>query len=152
MTPKALSREIKFRVWQNEWKKMYKVRSIHFNDKGDIIGLHYKLTSGRIGAAVCIDTYLEIDSVVLMQYTGLKDMHGKEIYEGDILTTKYGNVEVVYYKSSFTLKREGSSLIELNGLSNLVDCSPIANCTHNNEIIGNIYENPELLTKENKSL
>lgn len=137
MTSKALSREIKFRVWQNEWKKMYKVRSIHFNDKGDIIGLHYKLTSGRIGAAVCIDTYLEIDSVVLMQYTGLHDKNGKEIYEGDIV--KFDNtlmtVEWVDEEAGFTLHQKVYE--EYHNVN--------SRC----EIIGNIYENPELLTKEN---
>jgi len=67
------------------------------------------------------------------QYTGLKDKNGKEIYEGDIIDTHWGKTVIVYdHKfAGFWLKR-GSTLICLD------DVRPI-------EVIGNLYENPELI-------
>lgn len=85
--------------------------------------------------------------VKIMQYTGLKDKDGKEIYEGDIVSLKYlydkrttdkGQVVWREDKASFGLK-------SLKGLTNEVYELYQVTAEHNLEIIGNIYENPELL-------
>ena len=69
-----------------------------------------------------------------MQYTGLKDKNGKEIYEGDILLTNNQtyNYEVKFEDCSFGVQTKHYGFI------NLIGCGEL-------EIIGNIYENPELL-------
>lgn len=67
-----------------------------------------------------------------MQYTGLKDKNGKEIYEGDITTDGDMICRVEYDVPVFTLK----------SISNGNDYNPFY---ENLEVIGNIYENPELL-------
>jgi len=124
-------REIKFRAWDNEFKKMKQ-----------------------------IDIQEGFDSeLLLMQFTGLKDKNGKEIYEGDILKlgdedkepkTTFSEVYWCEYQSKFMHKRRfltgGGSAGELNTWNNYLDgIKDLDFC----EVIGNIYENPELL-KEKK--
>lgn len=74
------------------------------------------------------------------QFTGLTDKNGKKIFEGDIC--KVGNLiyKVVFEYSCWWFKI----------LSNKVYCCPAFNshCGEHCEIIGNIHDNPELLTKE----
>jgi len=69
---------------------------------------------------------------VLMQFTGLHDKNGKEIWEGDIVTGFNGlKGEVVFLGACFIVKW------------NEPDCYPFI--TEGIEVLGNIYENPELL-------
>jgi uncharacterized phage protein (TIGR01671 family) len=88
--------------------------------------------------------------VELMQYTGLKDKNGKEIYEGDILKDIDNNkcFEVLYRVGAFMLERqlnptrdklEGYDFATLQELSDADETLP------EHTVIGNIYENPELL-------
>ena len=108
-------REIKFRAWDNQLKKMFE--DIEYHGK-------YKCNEGE-------------EIFVVMQFTGLKDKNGKEIYEGDI-------VKVVYYDR---IKGEVSDVGEVT-FDNIPCWFKFAGIlqphTRSIEKIRNIYENPEL--------
>lgn len=90
----------------------------------------------------CTEMSVEFDEIKLMQSTGLKDKNGKEIFEGDILGTKDGLLNgVVEYRSDLGMWT--NSLIRYNNFERL------CNIAGDREIIGNIYENPEIL-EDNK--
>ena len=94
--------------------------------------------------------FLVEDSFEVMQYTGLKDKNGKEIYEGDIfldITSPYGKECVVIFElGSFGFKQHGY-------FRSFYGCNKRWNAQTKEskiEIIGNIYENPELLDIKHK--
>ena len=103
-----MKREIKFRAWDNDTMEYSKLMP----DFGFWKWVAYSSTTK------------------IMQFTGLSDKNGKEIYEGDIL---YGNVDendtVVYEENKFILQPLGDDSI----------------FWEKSEVIGNIYENKELL-------
>lgn len=87
-------------------------------------------------SAVSVGSYLEMmgTTLKLMQYTGLKDKNDKEIYEGDIIVYPDGINTIGYEDGSFVryFKESGHTPINQKDMLEI-------------EIIGNIYENPELL-------
>lgn len=86
---------------------------------------------------LAIGGFLYVKSETVGQFTGLCDKNGKEIYEGDILLFEYNKTPHVvgYEQNSFILKL----------IDNRISCyNWNGSCL---EIIGNIYENPELLIK-----
>lgn len=129
-------REIKFRAWDKERMVMYDVDGLLppwsecWQSKVEV--------DARRGDTEYFGIYNEGCDTVLMQYTGLKDKNGVEIYEGDILDfglrykKEYRNREVkipeIFYLSGEERER----------YSRLLDFTKF-------EVIGNIYENPELL-------
>ncbi|MCC2381231.1 MULTISPECIES: YopX family protein [Bacillus] len=126
-------RKIKFRVWDG--KLMHNVSELHFCMGPKLDGNGLKFYGPGVGQG-----WIDGENVHLMQYTGLKDKNGKEIYEGDILkvTTVRGDtrwqMEVDFENGCFALK-EGPELWKLK-----YDYP-------NHEVIGNTYENPELLER-----
>ncbi len=120
----------KFRAWDKENKEMLFVRQIDFMFEKVVLE--------------CYEQFF-IDEVELMQSTGLKDINGEEVYEGDIIKDSEDFIaQVVYDKeyAGFGLNYQPFDLTD--GLS--VTFEELKNEYQNTfEIIGNIYENPELL-------
>ena len=80
------------------------------------------------------------DDWVLMQFTGLRDRHGKEIYEGDIISSICSAKDV--HKEQVEWDANGA------GFSPFIDCNCTGSCgvrLDEWEVLGNIYESPELL-------
>ena len=131
-------REIKFRAWLKEEKKMVNVETIDFTDKS----IQYLEKNEFINAYLL--RRMIFDDIELMQYTGLKDKNGKEIYEGDILFFRDENMKyvVVWQDAAFIIKS-----IEIRKYSEKMcwlDDTEIC-C----EIVWNIYENKKLLEENN---
>ena len=115
-------KEIKFRVWDNDLEIMsYSDAEIFITFSDDGICIGYEIDD-------------EIGDYELMQYIGLKDKNGKEIYEGDI-------VKLFEYKviDNIVLPEE---IVTINDIRKGCDTLRPSQCM---EVIGNIYENPELL-------
>ena len=118
-------RELKFRVWDKKKRKMAHVVMID-------------LSMNRCLVTDMKDLW-EIKDPDIMQYTGLKDKNGREIYDGDIIVSGSGNIYVVMvtrYGSGygFDIKKIGFDKKSQNWNDEI-------------KIMGNIYENPELLNK-----
>ena len=116
-----MNRIIKFRCWDKELSKIYPVKTIYWKDEDFEVVLYD-------------ETHRIKEDIEIMQYTGLKDKNGKEIYEGDILKSVDGKISVIEYEAPHFIVRHkpenGSDFIAVKNYF---------------EIIGNIYENPELL-------
>lgn len=123
-----MSREIKFRVWD-------KVDCV----MDDVTAINWKQKHANIAPV----GLLGMNRVDIMQYTGLKDKNGKEIYEGDILhTDEVKNGDHTIFKRTVEVKWESGKA--MNGWSFSVRDAEVM------EVIGNIYQNPELLSLDNK--
>lgn len=150
-----MNREIKFRAWHTEQKRMFEVYGL---------GIDFVTENTFDGVDPGYNAFAndDLNFIEIMQYTGLKDINGKYIYEGDIvrwglgLTGSYDaefrhryatvwidpdiQFKIIYYVHSVTLERVPTDDYLFN----------YGNFAYQEtelylEVIGNIYENPELL-------
>ena len=113
-----MPREIKFRAWEKKEKRI----------------LYFTLDGLQISSDIPYIIELNV-----MQYTGLKDKNGIEIYEGDIVKDDFDRFVIIFENGGFVASkgdefdRSKYRTVKINELC---------------EVIGNIYENPELLKVE----
>lgn len=121
----------RYRAWDKIRKTMYEVDDIMSIDFGkseiSVKTLFFERTN-----------YYKFDDIVLMHSTGFTDKDGKEIFEGDIVDSEGGfTTGVVEFRSD--LGMFVSTLIKYNNFEQLCNAHGLV------KVIGNIYENPELL-------
>lgn len=148
-------REIKYKAWDLVEARMRAVAFIEFDAAGDIanIALIGKPLDKKHGYVARFDERPDGEDLILMQFTGLRDAEGKEIYEGDILKWTAPEPDMVdsswpsevtvvgFTTASFTRKN-------IQGEEEALDCNvgDVENgVLVSEEVIGNIYENPDLL-------
>lgn len=132
----------KFRVWDKETKSMWNIESWHVEDEYfDLIEPNKNVADPNANRV-----WRRESDVILMQSTGLFDKNGAEIFEGDIVVNQYGNVGYIAY-----LKQEAGFVVVLKksdyrlGHRNTGESYDV---TNNHSIIGNVYQNPELVEVE----
>jgi uncharacterized phage protein (TIGR01671 family) len=129
-----MNRVIKFRAWDalnKQWLLGYELPNLGgFSMLGEVMvfGEYQRMLS-----SFSLDDW---DKIILMQFTGLLDKNGKEIYEGDIVKWYNKISYIVYMDKGFWVNDEAYGW-EGEDLWNWEQM----------EVIGNIYENPELISK-----
>ena len=137
-------KEVKFKAWDKWEKEMLPVAGINF-------------TNGFMWINELIDDETPaniryLDEVVLRQYTGLKDKKGIDVFEKDIVNIVELSKNILEYVSVVEYENSGYLVTEPNGTQVPLDCF------HNQEnavmplfeieVIGNAFENPDLLEGE----
>ena len=122
----------KFRAWNKLASRMYIVNGLHF-DRGTA---QYANNDNAI-------RLIKLENIILMQSTGLHDKNGKEVFVGDIIKCTRGCPHEVYLEKEYGGTYVGGMpAIYLKGIREGYAW------TGAEEILGNIYENPELLEVE----
>ncbi|WP_432718084.1 YopX family protein [Staphylococcus equorum] len=124
---------LRFRAWDKEDKRMKEVFNLDFHRYTAIVG--FRLSEPK--------SFLNDRPLIILQSTGIKDKNGVEIFEGDIVKTKYSehgrHIGVVKY---------GGAKFYSNGVKQYLSWHEDLNGLF--EIIGNKFEHPHLLEGDNE--
>lgn len=136
----------KFRAWHKTWEEMGRIAFIRYKESGEIAHLSFRrnIYNGNIYGGL-----VKLDEIELMQSTGLFDKNNKEIFEGDVIAN---GPDVMCMKRHNTL---GFYVEKKGKVEFIADCAVLEEFEEDAkeiadslEIIGNIYENKELLEEK----
>ena len=128
-------REIKFRAWDKANKEMLDIEDLLWDD----------CTREFLIRTTKYSDYFDTEDMILMQYTGLKDKNGKEIYEGDIFKIKYNKKDFMVWVEYSEKYAQFITRCE----ENILNDEPLGDLNEKHiEVIGNIYDNPELIKED----
>ncbi len=130
-----MNREIKFRGWNK--KNGTWLYGFYLQNRGEHFVCPDELATGKV-----FEDY-EVDLESVGQFTGLRDKNGKEIYEGDIIRFCKGQKKD---KSGHWVDDTEDRVVIWPHCG--FSISDLSKCEDSIEVIGNIYENPELLKQE----
>ena len=127
----------KFRAWDKKLQTMLDVSLIDFK-KGVLVGEHWKFGETN---------FMSFDEIELMQSTGLFDRNGQEIFEGDIVTDGDVISDIKYHQTLgfYMIGKYGFSVPFGQGVDVEYFEEFAVHVSKTFEVVGNIYENPELL-------
>jgi uncharacterized phage protein (TIGR01671 family) len=131
-------REFKFKVWDKKNKIMWT------HDKPTGPGTYWHVGAENYVDVTDNNVCRDSEDFILLQFTGLKTRDGIEVWEGDVITCRDGTFEI-QYEESF------AKFIMVNGEDRILSADNFFirgqeadTCMRSIEVIGNIYENPEL--------
>ena len=133
-----MNREIEFRAWLKDEKKMVEVKEIIFVPEKQI-AYDAEYRNGKSLPFHYLN-YKLFNDIELIEYTGLKDKNGVKIFEGDIIRIYGGEKMFGYYEFD-----------RVKVIKELEDLVMLSNLNYEVEVIGNIYENPESLEVQYES-
>ena len=154
-----MKREVLFRAYQKNFKRMLPVVGIEFDANGvQVVTVDNRGMDGKYDVIPYYSRYIDgdedfpLDTLILMQSTGLRDKNGTKIFEGDILKdVVVGTVFAVFFVG-------GGFIVESNpthfGYGHQKGVNPteslsnpeMRSCVEDNfEVIGNIYDKEDLL-------
>ena len=120
----------KFRAWDKFEKEMLEVHGINYDADG--------VWTKEVFDEEDTGDFIYFTDIELLQSTGLKDINGKEIFEGDIVRNNYGeHGHIKWLRGGFVYHEDGANFY----LFSIGAGQPF-------EIVGNIYEHPHLLGEE----
>lgn len=124
----------KFRAWDGAKKEMFK-DTFAITESGQVVVVEQEFVTSS-------PDYVFVDHLVIMQSTGIKDKNGKEIFEGDILKSNKYITSVFYERGAYRVKfrRTPNTTVIMDVISFIEK--------YKTKIIGNVYENQELLEVE----
>lgn len=128
----------KYRMWNRITSKLHHVDGLYFDSK-----------TVQYIDEVGILRFIKFENTILMQSTGLHDKNGKEIFEGDVITNGIDIVDIKKHQTlGFYTIIYGRESFFGDSISIEKFEEDVEEFTQTTEIIGNIYENPELLEVE----
>lgn len=132
----------KFRAWDKRQNVMRDVAVLHFTKSGKVNSIEYWKTHYELKP-------YHVRNIELMQSTGLKDKNGVEIFEGDVVFRKDGECSFkgIVKKDRFYFYIEGTNIRDSFSFEDVAD---VQTGEADLEVIGNIYENPELMKEVRK--
>jgi uncharacterized phage protein (TIGR01671 family) len=134
-------KNIKYRAWNKHWGMMsYDIDKIIF-EKGKAVEISITIPATDYDhKGEWVDYEIGKD-IILMQYVGLKDKNGKEIYEGDIVKGKWGAKQTIWLEPFDVADYEDSYA----GFGFYLQTHGVEDFAESVEVLGNVFENPDLV-------
>ena len=138
-----MSREIKFRAWDTRTKRMFPYNFVLFGEV-TCFNMIEEWLSDPEQVVEGIDPMLRINDVEIMQFTGMRDSEGREIYEGDVVVRRDERAVIEFLDGAFQFKWF-DDVPTVNGITHTYMGGI---WTNDWQILGNIHEHPHLLNNE----
>lgn len=128
---------VRYRAWDSVKKEMFK-DTFAITESGQVVVVEQESVASS-------PDYVFVDHLVIMQSTGLKDKNGKDIFEGDVLEIEdegevLGNAKLTWDKERAVFMIEAISVDDIAPFHEI-----LSDESYSYRVVGNVYENPELL-------